>query len=258
MRTPTSGRVSWPGSRACSSARSPRARRRAIELRDLLSTGARERVQQLSKLGVSVVVLDECHHLASLWGYVIRAVLGELGDDVHVVGLTPTPPGRAARVRGRALRRAARPGRLHRPDAGRGPRRPARALPGARVADRAGGGRARLPGRARRPLPGADRAAARGRRVPEWVRDALPKRPRLARAGARSPRPTGAPSSSASRPTSRTGCGCSRPTPCASSRRRTRPRRGTRYDEIALALRELGFELTARACRAARPTRTGC
>ena len=30
------------------------------------------------KLGVGVVLLDECHHLASLWGYVVRAVLGEL------------------------------------------------------------------------------------------------------------------------------------------------------------------------------------
>ena len=64
----------------------------SVELRDLLSTSARERVLQLSKLGVGVVVLDECHHLASLWGYVIRAILGALGDDVHVVGLTPTPP----------------------------------------------------------------------------------------------------------------------------------------------------------------------
>ncbi len=37
-------------------------------------------------------MLDECHHLASLWGYVVRAVLEELGGDVHVVGLTATPP----------------------------------------------------------------------------------------------------------------------------------------------------------------------
>ena len=37
-------------------------------------------------------MLDECHHLASLWGYVVRAVLEELGDGVHVVGLTATPP----------------------------------------------------------------------------------------------------------------------------------------------------------------------
>jgi len=63
-----------------------------VELRDLLSTTARQRVQQLAKLGVGVVLLDECHHLASLWGYVVRAVLGELGDKVHVIGLTATPP----------------------------------------------------------------------------------------------------------------------------------------------------------------------
>ncbi len=37
-------------------------------------------------------MLDECHHLASLWGYVVRAVLEELGGGVQVVGLTATPP----------------------------------------------------------------------------------------------------------------------------------------------------------------------
>ena len=63
-----------------------------VELRDLLSETARRRVQQLAKMGVGVVLLDECHHLASLWGYVVRAVLGELGENVHVIGLTATPP----------------------------------------------------------------------------------------------------------------------------------------------------------------------
>src|SRR6201991_4477511 len=63
-----------------------------IELRDLLSETARQRVQQLAKMGVGVVLLDECHHLASLWGYVVRAVLGELAPDTHVIGLTATPP----------------------------------------------------------------------------------------------------------------------------------------------------------------------
>ncbi len=38
------------------------------------------------------VVLDECHQLLSLWGYLVRAVLAALGDDVHVVGLTATSP----------------------------------------------------------------------------------------------------------------------------------------------------------------------
>jgi superfamily II DNA or RNA helicase len=63
----------------------------SIELRDLLSETAHRRVQALAGLGVGVVLLDECHHLASLWGYVVRAVLDELGD-VHVIGLTATPP----------------------------------------------------------------------------------------------------------------------------------------------------------------------
>ncbi len=63
-----------------------------VELRDLLSETARQRVQTLAKLGVGVVLLDECHHLASLWGYVVRAVLGELPEDAHVIGLTATPP----------------------------------------------------------------------------------------------------------------------------------------------------------------------
>ena len=37
------------------------------------------------------MILDECHHLVSMWGYLVRDVLGELGD-VHVVGLTATSP----------------------------------------------------------------------------------------------------------------------------------------------------------------------
>jgi superfamily II DNA or RNA helicase len=64
-----------------------------VGLAELLSAPARARVDRLRALGVGTVVLDECHHLASLWGYVVRAVLDELGDDVHVIGLTATPPG---------------------------------------------------------------------------------------------------------------------------------------------------------------------
>ena len=63
-----------------------------LHLGDLLAPGARERVDALRAAGVATVVLDECHHLASLWGYVVRAVLEELGTGVHVVGLTATPP----------------------------------------------------------------------------------------------------------------------------------------------------------------------
>jgi len=62
-----------------------------LELADLLGHGARERVDALRAAGVGTVVLDECHHLASPWGFVVRVVLEELGEDVHIVGLTATP-----------------------------------------------------------------------------------------------------------------------------------------------------------------------
>ena len=77
--------------RAQARGRARRARRRRAA-RPALARPPRERVQQLAKLGVGVVLLDECHHLASLWGYVVRAVLGELAEGVHVIGLTATPP----------------------------------------------------------------------------------------------------------------------------------------------------------------------
>src|SRR6266487_2367647 len=62
-----------------------------VELADILEPTAHRRVETLRQLGVGTLVLDECHHLASLWGYVVRAVAALLGD-VHLVGLTATPP----------------------------------------------------------------------------------------------------------------------------------------------------------------------
>jgi superfamily II DNA or RNA helicase len=62
-----------------------------VALAGLLAPGPRERVELLRRRGVGTVVLDECHHLASLWGYVVRAVVDALGD-VHLIGLTATPP----------------------------------------------------------------------------------------------------------------------------------------------------------------------
>jgi superfamily II DNA or RNA helicase len=68
-----------------------RAEHGDLRLGDLLSGGARERLNVLRRNGVGTIVLDECHHLASLWGYVVRAAVEELGD-AHLVGLTATPP----------------------------------------------------------------------------------------------------------------------------------------------------------------------
>lgn len=62
-----------------------------LELEALLAAGARARLDALRTAGVRTVVLDECHHLCGLWGYLIRAAVAALGD-VHLVGLTATPP----------------------------------------------------------------------------------------------------------------------------------------------------------------------
>ena len=61
------------------------------ELGELLSPAARERVEVLRRSNVRTVVLDECHHLASLWGYIVREIVEMLGP-VHLIGLTATPP----------------------------------------------------------------------------------------------------------------------------------------------------------------------
>jgi superfamily II DNA or RNA helicase len=48
-------------------------------------------VRGLRDAGVRVVVLDECHHLLSLWGALLKAVF-ELLSPQHVLGLTATNP----------------------------------------------------------------------------------------------------------------------------------------------------------------------
>jgi superfamily II DNA or RNA helicase len=64
-----------------------------VELAELFSEPARKRIEAFKAARIGTIVLDECHHLASMWGYVVRAVLDELRDeDVHVIGLTATPP----------------------------------------------------------------------------------------------------------------------------------------------------------------------
>jgi len=67
----------------------------SVELDELVAPTVRERIAALRTAGVGTLVLDECHHLASLWGYLVRAVLAALGaavGELHVVGLTATPP----------------------------------------------------------------------------------------------------------------------------------------------------------------------
>ncbi|MEW6476646.1 MAG: DEAD/DEAH box helicase family protein [Actinomycetota bacterium] len=59
---------------------------------DLLAEPAARRLEELRAAGVGTVIVDECHHLLSLWGYLVRVVLDTLGDDVHLIGLTATSP----------------------------------------------------------------------------------------------------------------------------------------------------------------------
>ena len=63
-----------------------------LALDGLVSATARARLDALRAAGVGTLVLDECHHLASMWGYLVRTLVAALGDDVHVVGLTATSP----------------------------------------------------------------------------------------------------------------------------------------------------------------------
>lgn len=68
-----------------------RGRLDGVDAAQLLSDPARARLGALRAAGTTTVVLDECHHLASLWGSLIVHVLDAL-DARHVVGLTATYP----------------------------------------------------------------------------------------------------------------------------------------------------------------------
>ena len=99
-----------------------------VELADLLSPTAKARVAALRAGRVGIVVLDECHHLASMWGYVVRAVLDELGgEDVHVIGLTATPPSDLTGEEAELYAELLGPVDFTGPDARRRPRRAPRA-----------------------------------------------------------------------------------------------------------------------------------
>lgn len=58
----------------------------------ILHANGRRIVDRIQAAGRFTLVLDECHHLFEMWGYLLRALVHELGDDVFVVGLTATPP----------------------------------------------------------------------------------------------------------------------------------------------------------------------
>jgi superfamily II DNA or RNA helicase len=62
------------------------------ELLTLLHPNGRRLLGRLTAGGSWTLILDECHHLLEMWGYLLRALVDELGPNVFVVGLTATPP----------------------------------------------------------------------------------------------------------------------------------------------------------------------
>jgi superfamily II DNA or RNA helicase len=62
------------------------------QLLSLLHPNGRKLIEQIKMSGQWTILLDECHHLLEMWGYLVRALVHELGDNVFLVGLTATPP----------------------------------------------------------------------------------------------------------------------------------------------------------------------
>jgi len=62
------------------------------KLLSILHPNGRNLIERIKAAGQFTIVLDECHHLLEMWGYLLRALAQELGSDVFLVGLTATPP----------------------------------------------------------------------------------------------------------------------------------------------------------------------
>ncbi len=62
------------------------------ELLTLLHPNGRRLLERVRTGGQWTLILDECHHLLEMWGYLLRALVDELGDSVFIVALTATPP----------------------------------------------------------------------------------------------------------------------------------------------------------------------
>jgi superfamily II DNA or RNA helicase len=62
------------------------------KLLSILHPNGRRLIERIKAAGQFTLVLDECHHLLEMWGYLLRALAHELGENVFIVGLTATPP----------------------------------------------------------------------------------------------------------------------------------------------------------------------
>jgi superfamily II DNA or RNA helicase len=57
----------------------------------VLHESAKQNLEYLSKSGIGMIILDECHHLLGHWGRVLSDIREYLGNPI-VLGLTATPP----------------------------------------------------------------------------------------------------------------------------------------------------------------------
>jgi len=62
------------------------------KLLSILHPNGQRLIERIKAAGQFTIILDECHHLLEMWGYLLRALAHELGDNVFLVGLTATPP----------------------------------------------------------------------------------------------------------------------------------------------------------------------
>ncbi|MDQ6919298.1 MAG: DEAD/DEAH box helicase family protein, partial [Candidatus Dormibacteraeota bacterium] len=62
------------------------------ELLALLHPNGQRLLERIQAGGQWTLILDECHHLLEMWGYLLRALVDALGDSVFVIALTATPP----------------------------------------------------------------------------------------------------------------------------------------------------------------------
>lgn len=62
------------------------------KLLSILHPNGQRLIGRIKAAGQFTIVLDECHHLLQMWGYLLRALARELGDNVFLIGLTATPP----------------------------------------------------------------------------------------------------------------------------------------------------------------------
>lgn len=65
---------------------------RRDDLLALLHRNGRQLIEHMKHSGPWTLILDECHHLLHMWGFLTRAIVEELEGNVFVVGLTATPP----------------------------------------------------------------------------------------------------------------------------------------------------------------------